>query len=161
MKRPNNTEKGFTIIELLVAMSVLLTCLIGILLTYINMVLLSDLARDLTISNNGVQAKMEEIKRVNYGNLYAVCPNPKPSNSFCNGDTFGLMGVNGIGRIEICDNTTCPGILPNAGLKWVRIIASFRSRSRVIGGDKNLNGVYTDSGETGFSPVEIVTLIAE
>jgi len=156
-------REGFTLIEVILAFGILAICLCGILLTYINMFILSDLSRDLTLATNAVQAKMEEIKKTNFDNLFTVCPATPPANSFCDGDTFNLVGVaQGIGKIEICDNTTCPTQTGYGDLKRVRIWACFQSRDRVIGGDKNLDGDFSDTGEdASLVPVEMVTLIAK
>jgi type II secretory pathway pseudopilin PulG len=145
--------KALTLIELLLTISILAFCLCSILLTYINMFILTDLSRDLTLVNNAIQAKMEEVKKTNFDNLSSL-----------NGTTFDLSGFssfNAKGVIYVTDTTY-------TDLKRVHIEASFKSRNRVIGGDKNLNGI-ANAGE-GFidvggvneltSPAELVTLIA-
>lgn len=126
-------------------------CLCGILITYINMFFLSDLSRDITLTTNAVQAKMEEIKKTGFDNLSAL-----------NDTTFDLDGFSG---------STAKGLIEvtNTGysdLKRVRISASFKSRFQTVGEDSNFNGVL-NSGEDADangrldSPVELVTLIAK
>jgi prepilin-type N-terminal cleavage/methylation domain-containing protein len=151
---------GFTLVELLLAVGIFAVCLCGILLTYIGMLLLSDLSRDLTLGTNAVQAKMEEMKNTGFDSL----------SSF-NGTTFAINGFSisyAKGRIEVCDNVTCPALVPYGDLKRVRIVACFKSRGRVIGEDKNLNGSLDigmgedTNGNTRLdSPVELLTLIAK
>lgn len=166
------SDKGFTLIELLLAFSILVFCLCGILLTHIQMFILSDLSRDLTLATNAMQAKMEEIKKVNFDCLFISTPTPCASPAsvcpcvcnnacFSHQETFNLEGIaEGKGRIEI---ETVTGY---TDLKRIRLVASFKSRGRLIGEDKNLDGDL-DTGEDTLiannrldSPVEVVTLIA-
>lgn len=161
MGRPGQMMKlsgrAFTLIELLLAFAILAFCLMGILLTYINMFVLADLARDFTLVTNAMQAQLEEIKKTPFDNLLAL-----------NGNTFDIAGFSSgdaKGRIEVCDNTTCPAFIPYSDLKRVRLVVSFRSRGRVIGEDSNLNGILNSGEDTLISnnrmdsPSEIVTLI--
>lgn len=152
------SNRAFTLIELLLTFSILVFCLCGLLLTYINMYILSDLSRDLTLVNNAVQAEMEIVKRTDFAGLLALDGTPF--------NIAGFVTADARGRIEICDNTTCPALIPYADLKRVRIIACFRSRGRLIGEDRDLDG-QLDIGEDTLiannrldSPVEVVTLIA-
>ncbi len=147
---PKPLGKAFTLVELLLTLAILAFCLTGILSTYINMFMLSDLARDLTLATNSAQEKMEEIKRTRFDSLSAL-----------NGTTFDLANfpvTDSEGAIEVT-NTAYPD------LKRVRITAAFKSRLKIIGEDKNLNGIL-DSGEdlngNGRldSTLELVTLIA-
>jgi type II secretory pathway pseudopilin PulG len=148
---------GSTLVELMVAVGILAFFLCGILLTYIQMTLMSDLARDFTFANNAVQAKMEEVKNTPFANLLAL-----------NGTQFNITdsaGVNVIGIGVIAIKAVSP--LATSALDGVRITASFRSRGRIIGEDRNLDGIR-DTGERCLaswdygldSPVELITLIA-
>jgi prepilin-type N-terminal cleavage/methylation domain-containing protein len=156
-------KKGLTLIEVLFAAAIMAFCLSGLLLTYINLFVLTDLSRDFTSVTNALQAKMEEIKNVAFANLTAL-----------NNTTFNVMAGNstdviGRGMIEVSDigdpftNTTY------TDLKKVRTVISFKSRSRVIGEDKDLDGIL-DPGEDDAvygangtnrldSPVEAITII--
>ncbi len=152
---------GFTLIELLLTINILAFCLCGVLLTYINMFILSDLSRDITLATNSLQAKMEEIKKTNFDNLSSL-----------NGTTFNIAGFassDAKGRIEVYNVTLRP--TPTETLKRVRIVVCFKSRGRIIGEDKNLNGILDSGedknmpGEDGYnrldSPMELLTLIAK
>jgi prepilin-type N-terminal cleavage/methylation domain-containing protein len=147
-------ESGFTLVEVLVAVSITAVCLSGMLLTFINLFTLTDLTRDFTLANNAAQQKVEEIKRTAFDSVLAF------NNTVFNIPGFAASEARG--RIEV-DNTTF------SYLKKVRVVVSFRTRSRVIGEDTNLNGAL-DSGENTAdypeasgprldSPVEIVTYI--
>lgn len=150
-QKMKSLDKGFTLIELLFTFSILVFCLCGLLLAYIQMFVLTDLSRDLTLATNAVQAKMEEIKKANFDSLLSL-----------NGTTFDLTGFSSSdakGRVEVVSTVY-------SDLMRVRIVASFRSRNRVIGEDANLDGDL-DTGEDTFisnsrldSPMELVTLIA-
>lgn len=151
----NMTRKdrsGFTLAEVLLAVSILAFGLCGILVTYISMHIFSDLSRDFTTVSSALQAKAEEIKRTAFSALSAL-----------NGTTFDLSGfgaINAKGAIEVTD------IEGYADLKRVRIIACFKSRARVIGEDLNLNGslnIGEDANNNGRldSPAELIALIVK
>lgn len=151
---------GFTLMELLLTVAILAFCLCGILLTYIQMFIFSDLSRDLTRITNLVQAKMEEIKKTDFATL-ASFTLAFDSNLFFENETqYNGNLKKGIIRAEV-SNTSY------GDLKEVRIVSSFKSRGRIIGEDKNLDGDL-DTGEDTLivntrldSPVEAVTLIAD
>jgi prepilin-type N-terminal cleavage/methylation domain-containing protein len=147
-------EKAFTLIEVLLAAAILAVCLSGLLMAYVDLLIFTDLSRDMTLATNAAQAKMEEIRNMNFSSLAAL-----------DGTNFTITGFNStkaLGVIEVADTSY-------DDLKRVRLAVSFKSRNRVIGEDQNLNGVW-NSGEdfSGYSngtgklnsPVEAVTLIA-
>lgn len=149
---PRKERAGFTLAEVLLAVSILAFGLCGILVTYISMHIFLDLSRNFTTVTNALQAKAEEIKRTSFSALSGL-----------NGTTFDLSGFgpnNAKGVIEVTD------ITGYADLKRVRIIACFKSRARVIGEDTNLNGILNigeDANNNGRidSPAELITLIAK
>jgi len=150
IKRLKITQKALTLIELLFTLAILAFCLCGILLTYINMFLLSDLARDLTLATNTMQAEMEDVKKTAFDGLAAL-----------NGTTFDLSGfaaTDAKGRIEVTDTAYLD-------LKRIRMVACFRSRGRLIGEDQNLDGQLIPAEDVNAngrmdSPAELVTLIS-
>lgn len=130
-----SSNKGFTLIELLLSAAILAFALTGLLLLFINCIILNETNRNLTLAYNAVQAKTEEIKNKRFDSLDAL-----------NGTSFDLTGFpsgNAKGRIEISNEAT--------NLKKIRIVACFMSRNRLIGNDIN---------NCQSSPVELVTLIA-
>jgi prepilin-type N-terminal cleavage/methylation domain-containing protein len=144
------SNKGFTLIEVMLAVLILAFSLCGILLTYINMFILSDLSRDFTLATNAVQAKMEEIKGTGL-----VGTNPFDIAGFPTNNAKGVVFV-----------TDAPG--GYSDLMQVRIIACFKSRNRVIGEDTNLNGILDPGEDTSIppnprldSPVEMVSIIVK
>lgn len=142
-------KKGFTLIELLLTFAILAFCLCGILLTYINMFILSDLARDLTIVNNLVQLKMEEVKNGYYG--------PSPLAFDENLIFDGQAGYNSAKKKGTIIRETVANFGGYTNLEKVKIYVCFKTRaasslSRIIGNDIN---------NCTSSPVEVVNLIAK
>ena len=142
---------GFTLVEVLLAVSILAFCLCGILITYMNMFVLADLSRDFTKVSNGLQLKLEEIKRTSFAGLSALNGTRFELNGFASSDAEGA--------VEVSDTAY-------SDLRRVRVIVSFRSHNRIIGEDTNLNGILNaqeDSNGNGRldSPLELVSLIAK
>lgn len=151
---------GFTLVEVLLAASILVFCLCGLLLTYANMFILTDLSRDFTLANNAIQAKIEEIKKTNFDSLSL-------GESSFNLTDYGFPPSSQPGEITSKGNITISST-NYSDLKRVRIIACFKSRGRIIGEDSNLNGQLdtaagedTNGNDRLDSPVEVVTLIAK
>lgn len=143
--------KGFTLIEVLIAVAILAFCLCGLLATYVNMFFLTSLLRDSTLATSAVQAKLEEVRSTDFACLYTpgacqacagLC-----AKCFCDGDEFILDGIaEGKAAIEI------DPVVGYTTLKKVRIVACFRTRGRLIGNDIE---------NCSVSPVEAVTYISQ
>jgi type II secretory pathway pseudopilin PulG len=131
-----SNKNGFTLIEVLFAATILISCLVGLLATYLNMLILSDLMRDATLANAAVQSRMEVIKRADFDNLYTF------NNSLA--DIEGMPSADAKTRVEVHDTSY-------ADLKRIRVLACFKSRARTIGNSIN---------DCTSSPVELVTLIS-
>mgnify|MGYP001611249953 CR=1 FL=1 len=126
---------GFTLSELLLAAAILAFALTGLLLFFVNSIILNETNRNFTIAYSAIQAKMEEMKNTNFDEL-----------DIFNGTNFDLDGFssgNGQGRIMVSNEAT--------DLKRIRIVACFKVRNRLIGNDIN---------NCQSSPAELVTLIA-
>jgi len=142
-------KKGFTLIELLLTFAILAFCLCGILLTYINMFILSDLARDLTTVTNLVQEKMEETKKNDFDSLVNFSLGFDENLIFEGQDGYDSAKKKGtvVGEVTV---------LGYSDLKKLKVYACFKTRaanklSRVIGNDMN---------SCTSSPLEVVNLIA-
>ena len=131
-----SSKRGFTLIEVLFAATILVSCLVGLLATYLNMFILSELMNDMTLANAAIQARMEVVKKTNFDTLYTF------NNSIA--DIDGIPSADGKIRVEVADTAY-------SDLKRVRIIACFNSRARTIG-----NSITNCTS----SPVELVTLIS-
>lgn len=152
MRSLQSQKKTFTLIEVLTAFMLLVFCIAGVLASFVNTFFLLDLSRDMTTAQNSVRAKMEEIKKERFENLTAF-----------NGTTFDLNGFaagSSKARIEVTD------VSGYSQLKQIRIVASVKSRKRIVGEDLNLDGQLNtgeDRNSNGRldSPVEIVTLMTQ
>lgn len=131
------TRAGFTLAELMIAAGILAFVLAGLLVVFINCILLNELNRNLSLAYNAVQAEMEQIKDRGITSFDSL--------DSLNGTTFELSGFSANdaeGRIEVSGS---------GDLRQVRIVACFMSRNRLIGDDLN---------NCQASPVELVTLMA-
>lgn len=145
-------KSGFTLLELMIAVGVLIVALVGLLGVFAHMMLLNENSRSLTIALTACQDKLEEMRNANFSTLYTTYNgasfNP---NGFTLGQAKGTISI---------DNS-------NPNLLRVFVSVSWRTRSnRVIGEDKNLNGGL-DGGEdldaNGRldSPGQLATLMAQ
>lgn len=145
---------GFTLIELMIAVGVLIIVLVGLLQIFIYCLNLSEFAGNTTLAISEAQGKLEEIRSHKFERIagdYGLGGSP--------GNIFELAQLNGEGAIYIDDT--------NPALLAIEIVVSWQEKgNRIIGEDGNLNGVL-DSGEDGNgngrldSPVVLVSLIAE
>lgn len=146
------SNKGFTLIEVMIAAAILVTVICGILLIYINSLELISLSRNLTFSVNAAQRKIEEIRDYTFSLIYADY----------NEQVFTVDEMppgNSRGVIYVDD--------ANPDLLKVTISVCWRQRAnRIIGEDLDLDGVL-DAGEdlNGNnmidSPAQLVTLITQ
>jgi len=151
---PNNSIKGFTLTELVIAMAILVIVLLGLTQVFIYCMVLSESAGNATVCMAEIQGKLEEMRSHNFPDIAADY-----SAGGSLGDIFTLSQLNGTGVIFI-DNT-------NPQLLEVRIVASWQEKAnRIVGEDTNLNGIL-DAGEDSNgnggldSPVSLVSLIVE
>lgn len=145
---------GFTLIELMIAVGVLIIVLVGLLQIFIYCLNLSEFAGNATLAISEAQGELEEIRSHEFERIagdYGPGGNP--------GNTFELAQLNGKGTIYIDDT--------NPALLAIEIVVSWREKgNRIVGEDSDLNGVL-DSGEDTNgngkldSPVVLVSLIAE
>lgn len=145
------SRKGFTLVEVMMALAILTFCLTGMLLTYIGLLALSETSRNLSLAVNVAQTKLEELRDQPFDSLVNF-----------NNTTFDVSGFaagSAKGRIEVT----------NAGyadLNQVRIVVSWRQRGgRIIGEDINLNGVLNGGEDNNNntildSPSEVISFIA-
>jgi prepilin-type N-terminal cleavage/methylation domain-containing protein len=141
-------EKGFTMMEVMLAVAITALALCGILLTYLTCFNLIRTSRNVSVATSAAQGLMDEIRNASfplivssYNNRHFVVNN-MPSNS-------GVVYV---------DNT-------NPELLKVTISVSWKQGDKVVGEDANLNFLL-DAGEDKNgnniidSPVELVTLVS-
>lgn len=128
--------KAFTLSELLLAATILVFCLAGLLLFFVNAIILNETNRNFILAYSAIEAKMEEIKNMNFTDLDSLNGTNFDLNSFSSG--------NGKGKIVVSSESS--------GLKQIKITACFMSRNRLIGDDI----ISCQS-----SPVELTTFIAQ
>lgn len=147
-----NSRDGFTLVELMIAVGVLVVALVGLLGVFAHLMLLNENSSKLTLAVTACQAKLEEMRNSSFSTLYLSYngANFNPAG-FSSGEAKGAISINN----------------SNPNLLQVFISVSWMTRSnRVIGEDKNLNGVLNageDSNANGRldSPGQIATLMAQ
>jgi len=147
-----NSRNGFTLLELMIAVGVLIVALVGILGVFAHLISLNENSSKLTLAVAACQNKLEEMRNSSFTALYATY----------NGTSFNPSGFSsGEAKGAISINNSNPNLLQ------VYVSVSWRTRSnRVIGEDRNLNGALNageDSNANGRlnSPAEIATLIGQ
>ncbi len=128
--------------EMMLTAGILVFVITGMLLVYVNTVILNELYRNNFLAYNALQAKMEELKGKTFDQL---CPTGScPTGGVTSGTIFPLNGfaANANGRIEIH--------LVTPSIKQVSTNACFMSRRRLIG--QSLANCYT-------SPVQLTTYV--
>ena len=147
-----NNKSGFTLLELMLGVSVLIVALAGLLGVFAHLISLNENSGKLSLAVAACQAKMEEMRNSNFATLYTTY----------NGTSFNPNGFSlGEAKGAIYINNANPSLLQ------VFVSVSWRARSnRVTGEDGNLNGVR-DAGEDLDgnlrldSPAQIATLMAQ
>ena len=147
-----NNKYGFTLIELMISVSVLIVALAGLLGVFAHLISLNENSSKLTLAVAACQAKLEEIRNSTFSNTYATY----------NGASFNPQGfTSGEAKGAISVNNSNPNLLQ------VYISVSWRTRSnRVIGEDRNLNGALNAGEDSNAnnrldSPSQLVTLMAQ
>ncbi len=147
-----NNKSGFTLLELMISVSVLIVALVGLLGVFTHLISLNENSSKLTLAVTACQAKLEEIRNSTFSNIYTTYDgtnfNPQ---GFASGEAKGAISINN----------------SNPSLLQVFVSVSWMTRSnRVIGEDRNLNG-SRDAGEdlNGNlrldSPGQLATLMAQ
>jgi prepilin-type N-terminal cleavage/methylation domain-containing protein len=150
-------KKGFTLIEVALALAILAVTLSGLLLTYVSMFVLTDMQRDHALASNALLARLEEIRAMGFDDISTA------AGSFNLTDYGFPANQSSRGRVDVV--TSFSGY--PATLTKVRLVACYATRlNRTVGEDRNFNGVL-DSGEDVNnnsridSAAEVVSLIAK
>jgi prepilin-type N-terminal cleavage/methylation domain-containing protein len=88
------SKRGFTLIELMVAVTIILITVSGALLSFMYLLVLNDSSRNLMIAVNDAQYVLEQIKSQPYANIASYTP---PTFTNLTGETISLtrsIGVN-------------------------------------------------------------------
>jgi len=136
MEKIKRSIKGFTLVELLVAVLILGFVLGGLIQVFIRCSALSQLARNKTAVMSELQGEMEKIRNYSYDAITTDYVAGGPMNL----NPFDLDQVTGKGVIYIDAS--------NSELLEIKIVASWEDKyGRIIGGDFDLDG-EVDTGET-------------
>jgi type II secretory pathway pseudopilin PulG len=148
------SKQGFTLVELLIVIAILIFIVTGLIQMFIYGSVLADLASNKTMAVTDASNKLEEIRNYDFDDIvvdYASGGTP--------GDTFDLAQLTGKGKIYI-DST-------NPELLTVMVVVAWENKySRKSGEDLDFDGVL-DAGEDVdgdgelSSPVELVTMVTE
>ncbi len=144
-------QRGFTLLELMIAAAVLIVALTGLLGTYITCLELNELTRNSNLALNAAQAVFEEIRSADFLNL--------PANY--DGYTFQVAGMSAnssLGYVAIDSSNTT--------LLQVAIGVCWRQKGdRIIGECVDSGGAlnFSDANSNDYldSPVLIRTLMAD
>ncbi len=145
LKKPwikgHTPHQGFTIIELLIAVFILLPFFAIGMQTFIKCVELSDTAKNSALAVAGVKNRMVAIEQTAFNQIFANY----------NNTTFTITGLNGMGKTYI-DNSSANHVIVTISFSW-------KERSgRVIGEDKNINGTL-DAGEDANGNGQLDSLV--
>jgi prepilin-type N-terminal cleavage/methylation domain-containing protein len=137
-------NNGFSLMELMIATAIFTIACIGLLGVFTGCFILNEMSRNLTLAINGAEKEMERIRNLPFNQISA-----QDGNIF---EIAGIADEDSEGMVSVDDS--------NPNLLVVTVSVSWRqSNGRVVGGDKNLNGVL-DTGETLDSPAQLISLMA-
>lgn len=146
------SDRGFTLIEVMLAAGILAVVLSGLLATYISCFELISTSQNLTMSVNAAQRRIEEIRDYSFSLIYADY----------NNQTFTVDEINvGNSRGVIYVDDSNPDLLE------ITVSVCWRQRgNRIVGEDLDLDGVLDAGEDTNAngvidSPAQLVTLISE
>lgn len=173
-------NKAMTMLELVVVIGVVGIALMGLLVSYINSLSLSDYDKNLTIAMNIAREKMEELytDRVKtfdtLGQDLCGAANPPDCIWAMNGNTIVVSFNNTYMKTHYPGfNGSCTAYIKDIdplgdNLKEVRIVVCWRQGiGRIIGEDTNLNGALDPGEDSGRhaneldSPCEIISAFAK
>ena len=127
-------NKGFTLIEVVVTVGILVIVMTNLLGLFIYCSTLAQTSGNVTLAIREAQGKLDEMRDHSYGLIttdYGAGGTP--------GNIFNLNQLNGKGVIYFES--------PNPDLFQIKVVVSWKNKdTRVIGEDANLNGIL-DAGE--------------
>ncbi len=165
-KKQRNSVTGFTLVEVLLCMGLLLGLFMSVINVYLYCFNLQETSRKTTIALNEAQAKLEEIK-----NLVSDLNDDMYIDNFENivvnydGEILDLPSINGKIMTE-ANYVTDVNDPDNLNLVMVRVVVCWRQKGGRIIGEAKIDGadnlVFSDLDADGTieSPVELITAIS-
>jgi prepilin-type N-terminal cleavage/methylation domain-containing protein len=143
-------NKGFTMMELLMAILVLVIALVGLLYAYVGCFNLNETARNLTVATNAAQQRMEEIRNTSFDSIVGAY----------NNQTFTIS--NWLSTQDYIGKSFVTTVVANQLLKATVVICWRQGGGRIIGQAQDSGGnlVLIDDTENAQSPCVLVTYIA-
>lgn len=146
-----NKKRGFSLVEVIVAIGIMAFALVGILGTYITCLTLISTSKNVNAATNAAQGIIEEIRSTPFTQIM----------SNYNGMIFTVNDIPSSVGVVYINNSTAPA---NANLILATVSVCWRQGNRVIGEDANLNGVLNggeDLNGNGIidSTVQLKTMV--
>ena len=147
MMKRRVSEKGFTLVEVMLAVAIAAVALCGILATYAACFTLIRTSKNASIATSAAQGLLDEIRNTSF---------PLIASTY-DGTNFTVNNMPSNRGVVYVDDS-------NPELLKVTISVSWKQGNSVVGEDTNLNGTLDageDSNGNGIldSPVELTTLI--
>ncbi|MBU1121119.1 MAG: type II secretion system protein [Candidatus Omnitrophota bacterium] len=99
--RKNNFFKGFTLVELLIAVVILISAIGGALLSLTHCILLNETNSNLAVAANDAQFVLEQVKELAYGNISSYTP---PVFTNLNNENVTVQRTYDSGLVEVTVN---------------------------------------------------------
>lgn len=152
---------GFTLMELMIAVTILLVCLVGLIATYVSCFDLNETMRNYSIAVNAAQMKMEEVKNYNFYQILSHYNDPAEGKFFEIADlyTAGSSPIAAGDSRGMVTVSLLEGDALNPEVLQVSVYICWRQR-----GDRIIGGIVDGSGDlvpTTDSPVQLTTLITD
>ena len=166
MKRQKKSKKGFTLVEVILAVAILVLALSGILGAFFSCFVLISTSKNVNLATDAAMSIVEQIRNTPFSQITSM--------SFSvGGQTYDPVEDGDIYSwsfpIPEVPSSMCKVYVDEANpeLLEARVSVCWRQGKRVFGEDNNLNGIL-DPGEDAAggtigmidSPVELVTRIA-
>jgi hypothetical protein len=165
-KEHHNLAAGFTLVEVLLCITLLVGLFVGVISIYVYCFNLQETSRNIPIALNEAKTKLEEIKSLVYDlNDADYLANFESIVTDYNGEVLDLTTIDGKIMTET-NYVTDISDPDNLSLIMARVVVCWRQKGGRIIGEAQIDGsgdlVFTDLDGDGRieSPVELVTAIS-
>jgi prepilin-type N-terminal cleavage/methylation domain-containing protein len=130
MKFKKSNQAGLTLVEVLIAVLILLPFFTVGMQIFTKCMETSDIAKNSSLAVTGIKSRMSAIENTPYNQI----------SGMYNNTTFTIAGLNGIGVTYV--DTSANHLIVTMSFSWKE------RRGRIIGEDKNLNGIWNTGEDT-------------